>query len=125
MSDEYDQMDHGELLARVRDWRQVANDRTQEIGRLTDERDALRRQYKSHIGTLNAGIRGLERMLTKVEAERDQLRAAARDLVAAAKAWTAAYQTLTAPNVRQRAINDLADAIDAFDPMLSETTAPN
>jgi hypothetical protein len=50
------------------------------------------------------------------------LRAAARRLVAAAKAWTRANQELASPDVRQRAVDDLADAIDAFDPMLSETT---
>jgi hypothetical protein len=43
--------------------------------RLQDELDAVRRQYESHIGTLNAGIRGLERMLAGVETERDALRA--------------------------------------------------
>lgn len=60
----------------------------------------------------------------QLEAERDRLQAAARQLVAAAKAWTRANQELTAPEVRERAVNALGEAIDAFDPMLSETTEP-
>lgn len=38
-NDDYDQMDRDELLARVRDWRQVANDRTAEIARLQEQRE--------------------------------------------------------------------------------------
>lgn len=50
--------------------------------RLRDELGAIGAQYKSHIGTLNAGIRGLERMLAQVETERDRLRATARAVLA-------------------------------------------
>jgi hypothetical protein len=34
VSDEYEEMGRGELLARVHDWRQLANDRSVEISRL-------------------------------------------------------------------------------------------
>ena len=46
-----------------------------ERNQLRDEWCAVRAQYESHIGTLTAGIRGLERMLADVEAERNRLRA--------------------------------------------------
>lgn len=52
-----------------------ADELVAERDRLRDEVDAVRRQYESHIGTLNAGIHGLERMLADTEADRDRLRA--------------------------------------------------
>jgi hypothetical protein len=56
--------------------------------------------------------------------ESDRLRAAARDLVAAAKAWRNMLIIRPLPAHRQRVVQAFADAVDAFDPMLSETTEP-
>jgi hypothetical protein len=56
--------------------------------------------------------------------ENDRLRAAARDLVAAAKAWRNMLIIRPLPAHRQRVVQAFADAVDAFDPMLSETTEP-
>jgi uncharacterized protein YcaQ len=56
------------------------------------------------------------------EAELEALRGAARRLVIAAKEWTRSTQDLQSPQVRQAAVDELADAIDAFDPLLGETT---
>jgi hypothetical protein len=94
------------LLAEIQT--RIAGDRTDE---LIAERDQLRTEWHE----INDARR-------RYSIENTRLRSAAQCLVAAAKAWTAANQELTSPDVRQRAVNALAEAIDAFDPMLSETT---
>lgn len=48
-------------------------------------------------------------------------RVSARRLVIAAKQWTRVMAELSSPEVRQAAVDELADAIDAFDPLLSES----
>jgi hypothetical protein len=42
VSDEYERMGPGELLARLQDWMRVATDRATRIGELEAERDRLR-----------------------------------------------------------------------------------
>jgi hypothetical protein len=55
-------------------------------------------------------------------AERTRLRTAARDLVLAAKTWCRTIIEDPPHEERERAIHAFAEAVDAFDPMLSETT---
>lgn len=56
------------------------------------------------------------------EAELGRLQECARRLVGAAKAWRDMSLICPIPEDRSRVVNAFADAIDAFDPMLSETT---
>lgn len=69
-----------------------------------------------------------DRLIADVEAvcaERDRLRAAARDLVAAAKGWARVHSDPDASEGERLAhVHALARSVDAFDPMLGETTEP-
>jgi hypothetical protein len=49
-SDEYDEMGREELLARARDWRQVANDRSAEIVRLGMQREIVDAALRDAVG---------------------------------------------------------------------------
>jgi hypothetical protein len=103
----------------------VKDDKMAEV---TAERDRLQEEVDRLNGVvweqtkLRAALAGARFARDEAQAERDRLRAVGRDLVGAAKAWANAL-ALDAPLREQgRAVQAFADAVDAFDPMLSETT---
>lgn len=111
---------------------QAARDRDDEIDQLiaqssfgTPESTALRADLDPALTrALSVGASYAQHALD-AEEERDRLVDAARRLVAAAKIWTQVLQTDgVSPTARRLAVDALADAIDAFDPLLSEHTGP-
>lgn len=88
--------------------------------------DRARRSTKDERDRLSAEvtqltIQGME-MEGRFYEERDRLYAGARRIVAAAKAWRNMALVNPTKEERIRVVNAFADAIDAFDPMLSEST---
>jgi hypothetical protein len=97
VSDEYDAMSREELLIRVKDWRQVANDRSVEIQRLTDDVERLRGAIveatkilaSDGVGVeyhvMERALRGHLIEMAAVKAENERL----RPLAYAARVWLA------------------------------------
>jgi hypothetical protein len=85
MDDDYESMSADELLVRVRDWRQVANDRSVEIGRLEQQRAAIdvalrdtvaeRDRLQTELADAMATGQSMEGQCHDLETERDRLRA--------------------------------------------------
>jgi hypothetical protein len=83
MDDDYDTMSQTELLARVRDWRQLANDRSTEIARLHDQREYIdaalrdvvteRDRLRAEVTTLGIQSISTEGQWHDLVAERDRL----------------------------------------------------
>jgi cell division protein FtsB len=76
VSDEYDGMSRDELLVRVRDWRQLANERSAEIARLVAERVRLQAELSAlHdvAAVLRDGVEEYAGVVARVVAERDRL----------------------------------------------------
>lgn len=71
MTDEYDDMSRDELLFRLRDWRELANQRSERIAELETERDQLTGQ----VTQLSIACQSLEGRLLDLRDERDRLRA--------------------------------------------------
>jgi hypothetical protein len=88
--------------------------------------DSARRSAKDERDRLSEEVTHLTIQGTEMEGqfheERDRIYAGARRIVATAKAWR--NMALVNPTREERiaVVNAFADAIDAFDPMLSETT---
>jgi uncharacterized coiled-coil DUF342 family protein len=88
--------------------------------------DRARRSAKDERDRLSAEVTTLTIQGTEMEGrfyeERDRLYAGARRIVATAKAWRNMALVNPTKDERLAIVNAFADAIDAFDPMLSETT---
>jgi hypothetical protein len=88
--------------------------------------DNARRSAKDERDRLSEEVTRLTIQGTEMEGqfydERDRLYAGARRIVATAKAWRNMALANPTKEERIQVVNAFADAIDAFDPMLSETT---